>query len=116
MNHIQLERIEILKSVINNIDGDDEFASEKELMNLLKRREDASKKASGVIWQLVPLDSPQRKDQEREEKEVAKYKDLVHELDQQIKKIEIEILLFGGIYEINTIYEKFYNNQKEKAS
>ena len=114
MNDIQLERIEILKNVINNIDCDREFEDVKALMNLLKKREEASKKATGVIWQLVPLDSPQRKDKEREEAEVQKYKNIVSELDKQIKQVEIEILLYSNAYELHEVYEEFYKNQKEE--
>ena len=118
MNQVQLKRIEILKNVINDIGSDREiaFASQEALITLLKKRQEASKKASGVIWDWVPLDSPQRKDKEREEAEVAKYKNIVDELDKQIKKIEIEILFFGGVYDLHELYEDFYKVQKEEAS
>ncbi|RLA82968.1 MAG: hypothetical protein DRG78_05705 [Epsilonproteobacteria bacterium] len=107
MNEIQIARIEILEKVIEEIktcgDADSPFADSDLLKRLLLQKVDLETLHSDNI----------RKLNNRDESQYLEYRKDLEALDQKIKKIEIEIIFFGGIQELHELYESFYENQKE---
>lgn len=112
MNEIQKERIYILKTVISQIENYEtvktEFADREELKRLVIKRNELWKTNRPTIWSLVPHDDPRRKDQEREESETNRIKLIIKALDIKIKKIEIEMIIYYGVYELHEFYEEIW--------
>lgn len=127
MNEIQKERLEALEETTSRMKLSDydtmKFANIDKLVTLLKSKDEWQKELkSGKILQLIK-DPQERKIAERENKATEANndrikKDYIKPLDEKIKVLEIEIMVFYGVFEMmeisDEIHRRVYPNRDEE--
>jgi|GEM_PF-5783982 len=126
MNEIQLERVNVLKEATRRMNESDyqdmKFADTDELVKLLKIQKEWQKKLkSGRILEFIE-DAEERTNAEYSNKLIESEnqrvkKEYIDPLNFKIKVLEVEIILFNGMFEMseisNEIYKRVYANSED---